>query len=157
MDLSDSVIRPATQSDVPEIAECVRLAYEKYVSLLGMKPNPMLEDYREVVERARVSVLIVKNRLAGVVVLEVTDEGFLLNNVAVHPSQTGKGFGSQLLCYAEQEAIRNGFESMYLYTNVKMLENQAIYAARGFVEYARREVNGRHGVFMRKTFPAEPS
>lgn len=157
MDLSDSVIRPAAQSDVPEIAECVRLAYEKYVPLLGMKPNPMLEDYREVVERTRVSVLIVENRLAGVVVLEVTDEGFLLNNIAVHPSQTGKGFGSQLLCFAEQEAIRNGFESMYLYTNVKMLQNQAIYAARGFVEYARREVNGRHGVFMRKTFPAEPS
>lgn len=117
----------------------------------------MLEDYREVVERTRVSVLIVENRLAGLVVLEVTDEGFLLNNVAVHPSQKGKGFGSQLLCFAEQEAIRKGFESMYLYTNVKMLQNQAIYAASGFVEYARREVKGRHGVFMRKTFPAKPS
>ena len=138
MHLSGSVIRPARQSDAPQIAECVQLAYECYVPLLGMKPNPMLDDYTEVIEKNQVSVLVAADRLVGVVVLEITDEGLLLNNIAVHPSYKGQGYGSQLLCFAEEQAIRDGFKSIYLYTNVKMLENQSIYAARGFVEYARR-------------------
>lgn len=154
MHLSDLAIRPATQSDVPQITECVRLAYEKYIPLLGMKPNPMLDDYSEIIEKHQLSVMVVAEVVVGIVVLEITDEGFLLNNIAVHPDYKGQGFGRVLLGFAENQAIQNGFKSIYLYTNVKMLENQAIYAARGYVEYARRDVNGRHGVFMRKTFSA---
>lgn len=150
--LQNCLIRPAIQSDVPLITELVHSAYEPYVFALGMKPNPMLDDYREAIATSQVWVLIVSGNLVGVVVLDITNEGFLLSNVALHPSHKGKGFGSLLLEFAEQEAIRSGHQSIYLYTNVAMKENQAIYAARGFVEYARREVNHRAGVFMRKWF-----
>lgn len=113
MHLSNLDIRPATQSDVPQIAECVRLAYEKYIALLGMKPNPMLDDYSEIIDKHRLSVLVIADRIVGIVVLEVTDEGFLLNNIAVHPEYKGQGFGRVLLGFAEKQAIQNGFKSIY--------------------------------------------
>jgi N-acetylglutamate synthase-like GNAT family acetyltransferase len=143
-------IRRATQADVRAIAKCVHCAYAHYVPMIGIPPMPMLDDYSAVVERAQVFVLMLAGELVGVVVLETTEEGFLLNNVAVHPRHKGKGFGGMLLQFAEGEAKRQGHDAIYLYTNVKMTDNQAIYAARGFVEYDRRLQNGRHGVFMRK-------
>lgn len=122
-----------------------------------MKPNPMLDDYESIVGRCQVTVLTKGDALAGLIVLEATDEGFLLNNIAVDPLHRGKGLGSLLLQFAEDEARRQGYGAIYLYTNVKMTENQAIYAARGYSEFSRRAVNGRDAVFMRKTFGAETS
>ncbi|MBC7622322.1 MAG: hypothetical protein H7232_02930 [Aeromicrobium sp.] len=77
-----SVIRAAMQSDALHILACVQLAYKGYVSSLGMKPNPMLDDYSEVIETSQVSVLVVADRIVGVVVLEITDEGILVNSPA---------------------------------------------------------------------------
>jgi GNAT superfamily N-acetyltransferase len=42
--------------------------------------------------------------LAGVLVLDTTDEGFVVFNVAVHPTRTGTGVGRALLEFAESEA-----------------------------------------------------
>jgi N-acetylglutamate synthase-like GNAT family acetyltransferase len=143
-------IRPATEMDALGVSQCVQSAYEHYIPIIGMKPNPMLDDYHVVIEQKQVSVLTFADQIIGVVVLEETDEGFLLNNVAITPRYQDKGFGSLLLQFAEKEAMRQGYSAIYLYTNAKMMDNQAIYAARGYVEYERRKVNGRDGVFMRK-------
>jgi GNAT superfamily N-acetyltransferase len=145
-------IRPATVADVKDITECVRKAYEHYVPIIGIPPLPLLDDYRVVIQQKQVSVLVEAASVIGVLVLEITDEGFLLNNVAVDPRHQGKRYGSLLLQFAEDEAKRQGHNAIYLYTNVKMTQNQAIYAARGYIEYDRREANGRHGVYMRKRF-----
>jgi GNAT superfamily N-acetyltransferase len=150
METSDLVIRAAKYADVSDIAQCVHNAYVHYVPILGMKPNPMLDDYGEIIEHCCVFVIANSDLIMGVIVLEISDEGFLLDNIAVHPKYQGRGLGSLLLDFAEQEAMRNGYSSIYLYTNVKMTENQIIYKKRGYVEFARRNVNGRHGVFMRK-------
>jgi ribosomal protein S18 acetylase RimI-like enzyme len=91
--------------------------------------------------------------LAGLVVLRVTDEGFLLVNVAVAVGHQGRKLGRTLLDRAEDEAARAGFDSIYLYTHEAMTENQAIYAARGYVEYDRRVEDGLCRVFMRKRLP----
>lgn len=155
--MSIHFIRPADLSDVRLITECVRSAYEHYIPLLGMKPNPMLDDYSKVIAKSQVWVLMVSDNLAGVLVLDITEEGFFISDIALHPGLQGKGFGSFLLTFAEEQATRSGYRNIYLYTNVAMTENPAIYAARGFVEYARRDVNGRQGVFMekRQDYPAD--
>jgi ribosomal protein S18 acetylase RimI-like enzyme len=110
----------------------------------------MLEDYTEVIERRQVSVADLKGEIVGVLVLAITDEGFLLDNIAVHPSSQGKGIGKALLEFAESEAQRLGHRSIYLYTNEKMTENQSLYAKIGYVEYDRRSENRYGRVYMRK-------
>jgi hypothetical protein len=54
------------------------------------------------------------------------------------------------LKYAESEARRQGFGSIYLYTHEKMTENQTLYLKIGYVEYDRRLENGFPRVYMRK-------
>jgi N-acetylglutamate synthase-like GNAT family acetyltransferase len=149
-------IRAAIRSDVLAIEECVQLAYQSYVRLLGIKPNPMLDNYHELIQTSSVWVLVLAGSLIGVLVLEITDEGFLLNNIAVLPNYQKYGYGTQLIRFAEHQALQAGFTSIYLYTNIKMVENQALYASHGFTEYARRDVNGRQGVFMKKALIVSP-
>jgi ribosomal protein S18 acetylase RimI-like enzyme len=85
----------------------------------------------------------------------VTDEGFLIDNVAVNPSHRGKGVGKALLAFAEAEARRAGFDSIYLYTHEKMTENIALYAKIGYVEYDRRSQGDFSLVYMRKHLSSE--
>jgi len=145
-------IRPASEGDAPEIAACVHAAYRHYVARIGKPPGPMTEDYAKVVRERRVTVAESQGKIAGVVVLSVTEDGFLLENVAVDPSQRGKGLGRTLLEFAEAEARRDGFSSICLYTHEKMTENLALYAKIGYVEYDRRTEKGFARVYMRKSF-----
>jgi ribosomal protein S18 acetylase RimI-like enzyme len=85
-----------------------------------------------------------------VLILDTTDQGFLIHNVAVHPTRKGSGIGRALLEFAESEARRAGFDSIYLFTHEKMTENQELYARIGYVEYDRRQVEDLHIVLMRK-------
>lgn len=110
----------------------------------------MTEDYSEVIDRRRVTIAQSGDRIVGVLVLDTTEEGFLLENVAVDPAHRGKGLGRALLELAEAEARREGFASIYLYTHEKMTENQALYARIGYVEFDRRTEHGLARVYMRK-------
>jgi predicted N-acetyltransferase YhbS len=73
----------------------------------------MLDDYAEVIRGHHVSVAELDGDVGGVLVLKVTDEGFLLDNVAVDPRHHGKGVGRRLLELAESEAHRAGHGSIY--------------------------------------------
>jgi glutathione S-transferase/GNAT superfamily N-acetyltransferase len=145
------VIRPADGHDAPGVAACVAAAYRHYVERIGRLPGPMTEDYAKVIRERRVSVAESNGRIAGVLVLTATEEGFLLENVAVDPSHRGMGLGRTLLEFAEAEARREGFDSIYLYTHEKMTENLALYAKIGYVEFDRRTENGFARVYMRKS------
>jgi ribosomal protein S18 acetylase RimI-like enzyme len=114
----------------------------------------MTMDYEEVIRNARVTIAERNGAIVGVLVLNVTDEGFVIENVAVHPSERGRGLGRALLELAEAEARRAGFDSIYLYTHERMTENQALYARIGYVEYDRRPQDGFSLVFMRKKLGA---
>ena len=110
----------------------------------------MTEDYAEVIRTRRVTVAESAGCIVGVLVLHVTQEGFLLENVAVDPSHRGTGLGRTFLEVAEVEARREGFASIYLYTHEKMTENRALYARIGYAEYDRRFEEGLARVYMRK-------
>jgi ribosomal protein S18 acetylase RimI-like enzyme len=110
----------------------------------------MTDDYEEVIRNKRVTIAERDGGAVGVLVLNVTDEGFAVENVAVHPAERGRGLGRALLELAEAEARRAGFESIYLYTHEKMTENRALYGRIGYVEYDRRPQDGFSLVYMRK-------
>ena len=115
-----------------------------------MLPGPMTADYAEVIHNHQVTVAERQGDIVGVIVLTVTDEGFLVDNVAVHPGHRGTGLGRALLQFAEAEARRAGFDSIYLYTHEKMTENLALYARIGYVEYDRRSQGAFSLVYLRK-------
>ncbi len=144
------VLRPATEADVAAVTELVDAAYGHYVARIGRRPGPMMADYGQVISDSAVTVAVRQEAVVGLIVLAVTSEGFLVENVAVHPSQQGHGLGRALLAFAEAEAKRVGFDSLYLYTHEKMTENIALYQRLGYVEYDRRAEAGFARVFLRK-------
>jgi ribosomal protein S18 acetylase RimI-like enzyme len=143
-------LRPATPADVPRLTELVQSAYGHYVERIGGKPRPMTDDYAAVVRDHRVTVAERGEQIAGVIVLRVDDEGFLVDNVAVDPAHQGGGVGRALLEFAETAAREAGFDSIYLYTHERMTENLALYSRIGYVEYDRRQVGGGGIVYLRK-------
>ena len=143
-------LRPATRSDTASVAALVAAAYAHYVERIGMLPRPMTDDYSTVIRDRQVTVAEHDGAIVGAVVLTVTDEGFLIDNVAVHPSRRGTGLGRALLQFAEAEARRAGFDAVHLYTHERMTENLALYSRIGYVEYDRRWQGAFSLVYMRK-------
>ena len=147
---ADRPLRPATAADAEAVARLVDDAYGHWVERIGMVPGPMTEDYADVIAKRRVMVAEHDGRIVGVVVFGAADEGFAILNVAVDPSFQGKGLGRALMEHAESAALRDGFDSVYLYTHEKATENIALYARVGYVEYERRSMGDFALVFMRK-------
>ena len=149
-------LRPATPGDVPRLTEIVQAAYGPYVERLG-RPRPMLDDYAEVIARDQVIVATRDDEPVGLVVLQVGDEGFVVDNVAVDPAHKGTGVGRALLERAEAEARRSGFDSIALYTHELMTENLALYTRIGYVEYDRRSIaDGSSLAYLRKPLDGPP-
>lgn len=130
--------------------DCVHAAYRHYIERIGRPPGPMLDDYAEIIAKQPVHVAETDGKVVGMLVLDETDEGFLLETVGVDPAAQGTGVGRRLIDFAEAEARRKGHSSIYLYTHEKMTENRFHYAKIGYVEYARRTENGLPRVYMRK-------
>lgn len=143
-------LREAAVADASAIADCVARAYCPWVSRIGREPWPMLQDYDAVIRSELVTVAEAAGQVVGVLVLSRTEEGLLIENVAVHPGWQGRGVGRTLLHHAEREARRLAYTNLYLYTNELMVENIALYAKYGYIEYARRREDGFCRVHMRK-------
>jgi ribosomal protein S18 acetylase RimI-like enzyme len=148
--VSGARLRAATAADAPRLTELVQAAYGHYVERLGGPPRPMTDDYAGVVRSHDVTVAERGGEIAGLIVLRVGDEGFLVDNVAVDPAHQGSGVGRALLEHAEAAARRAGFDSIQLYTHEKMTENLALYERIGYVEYDRRLHGDACLVYLRK-------
>jgi ribosomal protein S18 acetylase RimI-like enzyme len=149
-------LRRATGGDAAAVASCVLAAYSSWVERIGMQPGPMLENYADVLDTADLVVVAeLECAIVGVLVTRATGEGFLLENVAVHPRFAGRGLGKRLVERAEREAVARGHRSIYLYTHERMVGNIAMYGRLGYVEYARRLEGPFSRVFMRKALLAD--
>lgn len=150
MTTDQPTLRPADKADAGAVAALVDAAYRHYVGRIGFPPRPMLDDYTQVIRDNRVTIAEEDGVIVGVVVLNTDDEGFFIDNVAVHPSHHGRGVGKSLLEFAEAEAQRAGFDSIYLYTHEQMIENITLYSTIGYQEFDRRPQAGFSLVYMRK-------
>ncbi len=110
----------------------------------------MLDDYARVVEEHGATVVEEDGKIVGVLVLIKAETGMLLDNVAVHPGQQGRGLGRRLIELAESETQNQGYEQLVLYTHQCMTENIEMYKAMGYVETERKNVRGYDRVYMRK-------
>ncbi|MET3378811.1 MULTISPECIES: GNAT family N-acetyltransferase [Variovorax] len=143
-------IRRATESDATSVADCAVEAFRHYIPRLGLTPIPMTRDYGAAIANVQVWIATQRGETIAALVLDTTDEGFLIDVIAVLPQHQGTGVGRALLELAEQEALRQGHDSIYLFTNEKMTENRALYERIGYVEYKRLAFAERTRVFLRK-------
>ena len=111
-------------------------------------PGPMLRDYGPSVEAG--TTWVMGSPVTAVLTLYPREDHLYVENIAVHPSAQGRGFGRDLMEFAEQEAARRGLSRMALVTHETMTENQAIYARLGYTEIERRSEDGYRRVYMEK-------
>jgi GNAT superfamily N-acetyltransferase len=144
------IIHEAFASDADAVKACVVAAFDKYTERIGKPPAPMLLDFPAEIEARHVWLTELSGQVVGVLVQYETMQGFYIDTVAVHPDLQGTGVGKTLLQFAEQEALRRGYDSIYLCTNIKMTENQIFYPRIGYVEYERKFDEGYDRIFYRK-------
>ena len=149
-DSTQPIIRQAIASDADAVKACVVAAFDIYTERIGKPPAPMLLDFSTEIEARHVWLAESNGQVLGVLVQYETQQGFYIDTVAVHPHLQGTGIGKALFQFAEQEALRRGYDLIYLCTNVKMTENQVFYPRIGYVEYERKLDDGYDRIFYRK-------
>lgn len=144
------IIRAAIRDDTTAIKACVIAAFEQYTVRIGKPPGPMLLDFVAEIKAGHVWVAQLGRNIIGVLVQYETESGFYIDTVAVDPKVQSIGAGKALLQFAEREAVRRDYKSIYLCTNEKMIENQAFYLRIGYIEYDRKYDGGYDRVFYIK-------
>ena len=142
------MIRPGAPGDVERLRGIARAAYTPYVAAIGFEPPPLLQDFAADV--AEGAVWVSGDPPDGYVVARPRGADWLLENVAVAPEAQGRGLGSALIRFAEQEGARRGFAKVVLYTNVNMVANLSMYPALGYAEIDRRTERGLDRVYFEK-------
>ena len=144
-------LRRALPGDAGAVRDLTRLAYAKWVPLIGREPLPMKADYDHAIREHIIDLCEEDGVLLGLIELVPAADHLLIENLAVHPRQQNKGLGQRLLTHAEYMARALGLPEVRLYTNAAFASNLAFYERRGFTEYERKElVPGSIAVFMRK-------
>jgi GNAT superfamily N-acetyltransferase len=145
------IVRAATAPDVAALGAVATAAYQGYVPRIGRPPAPMTADYAAAVADGTAWVAVRDDAVVGLLVLLPRPDHLLLENVAVLPSEQGRGTGSQLLAFGEEQARQRGLPEIRLFTNEAMTENLAYYPRRGYTETHRARDEGFSRVFFRKT------
>jgi ribosomal protein S18 acetylase RimI-like enzyme len=157
MDFPEKKFRRATQADIGAIRALTRVAYAKWVPVIGREPKPMGADYESAIQNHRFDLLYLGDVLAGLI--ETVDERnqLLIENVAVSPKFQGRGLGSKLMAHAEEIAMSLGYDRVWLYTNQRFTENIAFYRKLGYrIEREEDVGGGRIKVDMSKTLSHPP-
>ena len=143
------MIRLALPDEADEVRALSAEAYlPVYLPLYERPPMPAREDYAPRIARGEVWVAEIDARLAAVLVLERLKDHLLLYSIAIRPAFQGRGLAAELLAFADDQARQSGFSEIRLYTNEKMLRNQAIYAGAGYREIGRRLHPNQSGLML---------
>lgn len=144
-------IRRAEASDAPALRALVRAAFALYTPRMGREPAPMAQDFPADIAARRCWMVDGPAGPLGLLVAWGEDDAFHLETVAVATAAQGTGLGRMLVAFAEDEARRQGFAAIRLYTNAMMTENLSLYPRLGYVETGRRREAGFDRVFFEKT------
>lgn len=147
-------IRRARPDEAEAIRALVRRAYAKWIISVGIEPKPMRADYVRALAEHEIWAIDGMRGCIALIELKAEPDHLLIVNVAVDPDHQGHGLGRRLLDFAEQEAQRQGLLELRLYTNIRMSENRALYAARGYRETHQEQRGEYLIVHMAKAIPA---
>lgn len=143
------MIRKAVESDLSNIKKlteaCARAMQEKGIFQWN-KYYPSLERLQMDIEAEELYILEENAELLGIMVLTpVMDEEYIpiewltqngdnlyIHRLATRPELWGKGFGQQLMDFAEDFARAHGYVSVRLDTFSQNVRNQKFYESRGY-------------------------
>ncbi len=143
--------RPA---DAAAIRELTRVAYAKWVPIIGREPKPMTADYVQALRNHRFDLLCVRGKPVALIETIVESDHLLIENVAVAPPFQGQGLGRRLMAQAEQIAAAAGLTEIRLYTNKFFVENLRLYSRLGYQVDREEAVMGGSVVHMSKQVQA---
>ena len=105
--LTDAIragLHRATPADATAVRDLTRVAYAKWVPVIGREPGPMNADYDLAVRNHMVDFLRLGSELAALIEMRPEIDHLLIVNVAVSPAHQGHGYGRALLSHAEELA-----------------------------------------------------
>ncbi|HPF22337.1 MAG TPA: GNAT family N-acetyltransferase [Hyphomonas sp.] len=138
-------------ADVERVRSLSRLAYAKWVDLIGREPLPMTADYSVAVKDHLIDLWEENSRLIALIEMIDAPDHLLIENIAVNPDRQGRGCGGILLKHAEHVAYSLGHNELRLFTNAVFVSNIEFYLKRGYEETMREEMGpGRIAVHMSK-------
>ena len=144
--MSEHIMRRADAEDRAIVQRISADAYiPAYMAVLGTIPKPAIEDYGPYIRKGEVWILEVEGEPTGIAVLQENDDHLLIYSIAVKPGAQRRGYGTELLRFAERRAREIGLQELRLYTNERMESNLALYRRCGFVETGKRPHPSRAG------------
>jgi len=145
--------RPAAPADAAAIKAIVRVAYAKWVPVIGREPLPMRADYDKAIREHQFELAIEDGRIVGLIETIAHDDHIWIENVAVAPEAQGRGIGRKLLDSAERKAFETGCRELRLLTNGAFEANVSLYKRQGYaVDREEPFMNGTT-VYMSKSLP----
>ena len=142
------MIRQSNAADVGPVCTLIEAAYRDYVTLLGRNPQPLDDDYGQLINAGEVFVLERNGHIDGAIVLQEVDNELLVRTVAVDPASQRQGLGTLMMEYAASYAQDRGIATLRLYTNEVMAGNVELYRRLGYGETNRAGPTGRQIVHM---------
>ncbi len=144
-------IVPARNKDLQEIkslTEACAIAMQEIGIYQWNEHYPSLEKLQADIENAELFILQENATILGIIVLtDIMDEEYVpiewltesennlyIHRLATHPSVWGKGYGKQLMDFAENFAKESNFASVRLDTFSQNKRNQRFYESRGYIK-----------------------
>ncbi|TPN67322.1 GNAT family N-acetyltransferase [Mesorhizobium sp. B1-1-1] len=133
MSINPSIqFRQAGPADAAAIRDIVRLAYAKWVPLIGREPLPMRADYDIAVAEHEFDLATDQGEIVGAIETMPADDHVWIENVCVAPHAQGRGIGRLLLERAERKAREAGRNELRLLTNGAFAANVSLYKRHGY-------------------------
>jgi len=143
-------MRIAAMSDAEAVTALTRMAYARWVPVIGREPLPMKADHAAFIKEHRVDLLFCGAELAALIETIQRKEDILIENVAVDPRFQQRGYGRRMVAHAEQLAVQAGLAIVRLYTNSLFEVNLRLYASWGYEFERSEERNGGVAIHMLK-------
>ena len=142
----ERIIRRAGIEDRAVVQQISADAYiPAYMAVLRTIPKPAIEDYGPYIRKGEVWILEIEGEPRGIAVLQENTDQLLIYSIAVKPEVQRRGYGTELLQFAERRAREMGLRELRLYTNERMELNLGLYRRCGFVETGKRPHPSRAG------------
>jgi len=147
------MIRPAKQKDLLSILDITKACTVDMISKEIYQWNehyPNKVVFQKDLNRKELYVLEVGEKLMGAIVISdfmdliykpikwksPTNKNIYIHRLCVHPIEQGKGYAQELMNFAEQKAVAEGFSSVRLDTFSLNKRNLVFYIKRGYTQLA---------------------